>query len=112
VHAAERARIVAPGIEQDARIAQADAGRARPLLVALDQSRGQLRAALGQAAELDDQVGDARERAHHHDRLLRHRLAHQPQRHREMFRNPHGGAAEFHDDHGDASRSHRASRER
>ena len=57
--AAQRACLVAPGVEQIVRIVRAHAGRAHPSRVVLDQALGQLRAALGQAAELDDQVGDA-----------------------------------------------------
>ena len=92
-------RLGAPGLEQRRDHGRVDLDRLRELDVAIDQPLRQIPAPVAVAGELDQQVGDAGERADDHDRIAIPPLGDEPRREAEVVGNADRGAAEFEDQH-------------
>ena len=67
--------------------------------MARGEALGELGAGLGPPAEVDQQIGHPRERAHDHDWVVRQALGHQAYGDPEVLGDAHRSAAELHDDH-------------
>src|SRR5207249_4725210 len=97
--AVQPGRRLAPLGEHGLEHAFGDLDRPRQVEVALDQSLGELATGCVGAADIDQQVGDAGERAHHHHRVPVHPLGDQAGRGPEAPGLAYRRAAELHHDH-------------